>query len=68
MTSPNAVETSPDEDALSENIIAQINEFAEKNGFKFYRNVANITSYGSNQYTKYGLSRPDLHHLVYLQL
>ena len=58
VTSPGAVETSPDEDALSENIIAQINTFAENNGLKFYRNVAKINPYGSNQYTKYGLSRP----------
>ena len=56
---PQPVVTVPDEDAMSDNIIAQINTFAESEGLKFYRNVAKITKYGVNKFTKYGHSRPD---------
>lgn len=63
---PQSVMTVPDEDSTSDNIIAQINAFAENKGLKFYRNVAKITEYGINKFTKYGYSRPDAasHHCL----
>ena len=51
--------TPPDEDSMTANIIAQVQEFAKERGL--YTNVAKITEYSTNKFTKYGLfSRPDV--------
>ena len=54
-----SVNTTPDEDSLTAHIIAQLKTFAVEQGLEFNSNVAKITAYATNKYTKYGLSRPD---------
>jgi hypothetical protein len=51
-----------EERALNGNPFLQIDATTDhiaNNPCKFYRNLANITEYGTNKFTKYGASRPD---------
>ena len=53
------VMTSPDENAITRNIVKRMSNFAQQNGLKVFTNQSCITMYGRT-FSKYAKSQPDI--------
>ena len=53
------VMTSPDENAITRNIVEQMSNFAQQNGLKVFTNKSRVTKY-NHSFSKYYTSQPDI--------
>ena len=59
MLSNPVVMTTPDENAITTNIVERMRNFAQQNGLKVFTNISRVTKY-KHRFSKYATSQPDI--------